>query len=366
MKKKIAFVGNSAKTMHNFRFGVMKSLVEGGYDVTVVAVPDFDTERYTSAGIHFIPIAIDCHGTKPLKDLSTLWQFLKIYRQQRFDLIFHFTIKAVIYGSLAARILGIKYIDVITGLGAVFINQTYVTRLVETMYKHVLRSARECWFLNNDDLQLFLDKHIITKDKIRLLPGEGVNTTHFAPIATEEKTFNFLYCGRLLAEKGVFEYAEAARIIRKKYPEVIVNLLGGFDESSPITPQIVQKWIAEEVICYLGETVDVIPYLTNATCLVLPSYREGVSRSLMEAAAMEKPIITTDTAGCRDVVQDGVNGFLCTIKDVDSLCDCMEKMIHLAPEERKAMGAKGRQFVIEHYDEHIIIDIYHKTLQHYL
>ncbi len=365
--KKIAFVGNSAKTMYNFRFGVMKSCIDAGYDVTVVAVHDFDTTYYTRAGIHFVPITIDSHGTHIWNDLSSLRQLYKIYRQQHYDLIFHFTIKPIIYGSIAARLLKVKYIDVITGLGIVFINQTYITKLVERLYRHVLQAACECWFLNTDDRQLFLHKRLVAAAKTRLLPGEGVNTTLFTPTTNISSDLSFLYCGRLLAEKGVCEYAEAARIIRTKHPNVTFNILGGFDASSAISPHTIQQWVDEGIITYLGETTNVITYVTNTSCVVLPSsYREGVPRSLMEAAAMEKPIIATDTAGCRDVVQDGVNGYLCKVKDVDSLVACMEKIIALNPAERQAMGKKGRQHILENYDERIIIDIYHKTLQHYL
>ncbi len=367
MKKKIAFVGNSAKTMYNFRFGVIKSCMDADYDVTVIAVPDFDTTRYTNAGIHFIPITIDSHGTHIWNDLSTLRQLYKIYRQQHFDLIFHFTIKPVIYGSIAARLLKVKYIDVITGLGIVFINHTWITKVVERLYKHVLQAACECWFLNDDDRQLFLHKRLITPNKTRLLPGEGVNTTLFTPTTNTSPDLSFLYCGRLLVEKGVCEYAEAARIIRTKYPDVTFNILGGFDTSSAISPHTIQQWVDEGIINYLGETTNVIPYVANTSCVVLPSsYREGVPRSLMEAAAMEKPIITTNTAGCRDVVREGINGYLCKVKDVDSLVACMEKIITLTSQEREAMGQKGREFIVKNYDERIIINIYHKTLHQYL
>ncbi len=365
--KKIAFVGNSAKTMYNFRFGVIKSCIDAGYDVTVIAVPDFDLKYYTSVGVKFIPIDIDCHGTHIGKDLITLWRLLAIYRRQQFDLIFHFTIKPVIYGSIAAKILHIKYIDVITGLGAVFIKQTYITTLVEKLYKHVLNTVCECWFLNNDDRQLFLNKRLIAPEKAIILHGEGINTTRFSPIKTDPPTTSFLYSGRLLIEKGIKEYVDAARIIRIKYPDITFNILGGFDDQSAISPQIMQQWVNEGIVTYIGETTNVIPYIANASCIVLPSYyREGIPRSLMEAAAMEKLIITTNTVGCKEVVQEGINGYICNIKDVDSLVECLEKVIALTPNERQLMGQQGRQFIIENYDERIIIDIYHKTLQRYL
>lgn len=364
--KHLAFVGNSAKMMYNFRLGVMKSCVEAGYDVTVIAVEDFDIQRFTEIGIHFMPISIDCHGTHILNDLRSICQLYTIYRKRHYDMIFHFTIKPVIYGGIVARLLKLKHIDVITGLGMAFINRTIVTRLVERLYKFSLHSALEGWFLNEDDRQLFLQSHLLSEKKARLLPGEGVDTTLFTPQTSVSPTFTFLYLGRLLWAKGVGEYVEAARIIHRQYPETVFNLLGGFYSATDITPTTIKKWETEGTIRYLGETNNVIPYLADADCIVLPSYREGVPRSLMEAAAMEKPIITTDMVGCREVVKDNINGYLCKVKDTKSLSLCMNKMLNLSEQERTAMGQRGRQLIVEQFDERIIIDIYHKTLQHYL
>ena len=365
--KKLAFVGNSAKMMYNFRISVMKNCVKQGYDVTVIAVEDFDVSLYEELGIHFLPITVDSHGTNIIHDFSLLNQLKRIYRRQKFDFIFHYTIKAVIYGEMAARRTKTPSISIITGLGQVFINDTHITRVVELLYKYSLRHAKEVWFLNDDDRQLFLQRKLVSIEKVRILPGEGVNTELFCPQEKQGKGFSFLYLGRLLAEKGVGDYAEAARIIHRHNPEVQFCLLGAFDSASEITPSLVDTWEQEGITHYLGETTNVIPFIREADCIVLPSaYREGVPRSLMEAAAMEKPIIATDNIGCRDIVKNGKNGFLCNVRDVKSLSHAMKKIIKLTPEERLAMGKEGRQLVLDKFEDGIVIDIYNHTLHRYL
>lgn len=366
-KKKLAFVNNSAKMMYNFRLSVMKNFVAQGYDVTVVAVEDFDIALLKENNIKFVPIEVDSHGTNVFNDFGLFTQLKRIYKQQKFDFIFHYTIKTVIFGEMAARRAHIPSISIITGLGQVFISDTYVTHIVEMLYRYSLKHATEVWFLNDDDRQLFLRRRLASIEKIKILPGEGVNTGLFIPQKKEGKDFSFLYLGRLLVEKGVGDYAEAARIIHRSYPKVRFCLLGAFDSVSEITPHLVEIWEKEGVTQYLGETTNVIPFIKEADCIVLPSaYREGVPRSLMEAAAMEKPIIATDNIGCRDIVKDGKNGYLCNVRDVKSLVQAMKKMIGLSSEKRQAMGKEGRKLVLEKFEDSIIIDIYNKTLKKYL
>lgn len=366
-KKKLAFVNNSAKMMYNFRLNVMKNCVEGGYEVTVVATADFDVSLFSRYGIRFINIDVDPHGTNPLKDIKLMFQLRKIYLREKFDFIFHYTIKPVIYGEMAARMSKIPSISVITGLGQVFANEMVIMRLVERMYKIAFRHANEVWFLNNDDKNMFLERNIVDESKVRVLPGEGVSAKTFAPQFKHGKDFSFLYFGRLLPEKGIFQLVEAARQIHTQYPDVKFSLLGTFDELSEITPDLVATWEKEGVVQYLGQTMNVVPFLRETDCVVLPSYyREGVPRSLMEAAAMELPLIATDAVGCRDIVKDGVNGFLCKIKDVPSLVEAMKKILNMTKQERKVMGKAGRQMVLDNFEDQIIIKIYKNTLNKYI
>lgn len=365
MKHKIAFVGNSSLTMHNFRINLLRSMVKMGYDVVVIAPKDSDTTSYKSNKIRYIPISVDSKGLNPFRDIFLLNQLRKIYIKEKFDFIFHYTIKAVIYGSLAATLTGRKHISVITGLGYAFLNNGFVNKLVIKLYRFALKKTLEVWFLNEDDRQVFLENKIVHFDRTKVINGEGVNARLFHHVSKESGgKFKFLFIGRLLWDKGVKEYVGAAAILKKKYHNVSFDILGSLDAANPsaIPREYMDKWEAEGTINYLGETRKVFPYLSHASCVVLPSYREGISRVLLEASSMEKPIVATNVTGCRDIVKDGVSGFLCEVKSVESLAEAMEKILNLPKEELEKMGKSGREIVLEKFDEKIIIQEYKNKL----
>ncbi|MBR1809067.1 MAG: glycosyltransferase family 4 protein [Paludibacteraceae bacterium] len=365
-KKKLAFVGNSSTTMHNFRMGVMKELAKSDeYEVVVLAPQDNDIKDFRDNNIRFIPIDIECKGMNPFSDIKLVNQLKKIYKKEHFDLVFHYTIKPVIYGSWAARLAGVPQISVITGLGYAFISKGWINKLVIRMYRSSLKSAKEVWFLNQEDKIMFIEKEIVSAHKTRILNGEGVNLKKYAPRpAHKSKNFSFLFVGRVLWDKGVGEFVEAARVVRKQYPHVCFRLLGPLGANNPasISQEQMEKWVHAGVVKYLGETHDVVPYITDASCIVLPSYREGISRVLLEAAAMEKPIITSNVPGCREIVIDGVNGFLCEPQNASSLIACMMHMLSISQEERDIFGKNGREHVLKYYDEDITIQVYKDKL----
>ena len=206
---------------------------------------------------------------------------------------------------------------------------------------------------------------LIAPSKARVINGEGINLQHFLPKQTQESQFSFLFIGRLLTDKGIREYVDAATVLKKKYPQINFNILGPLNSNNPtaITPEELQNWTETGYVTYLGETNNVIPFIEQASCIVLPSYREGISRVLLEASAMQCPIVTTNTTGCRDIVTDGINGLLCEPKDTLSLTQAMEKMLLLPELERQAMGKKGREIVLNTFDQKIITDIYLDTLK---
>ncbi len=368
MKHKIAFVGNSSLTMHNFRINLLRSMVKQGYDVVVIAPKDSDTTGYKSNKIRYLPISVDSKGLNPFRDIFLLNQLRQIYAKEKFDFIFHYTIKPVIYGSIAARMTGRKHISVITGLGYAFLNNGYVNKLVIKLYRFALKKTQEVWFLNEDDREVFLEHKIVHESRTRVINGEGVNARLFRPVSKEGGgKFRFLFIGRLLWDKGAKEYVGAAAILKKKYPEVSFDMLGSLDAANPsaIPRETMDQWEAQGNINYLGETRKVIPYISHTSCVVLPSYREGISRVLLEASAMEKPIVATNVTGCRDIVKDGVSGFLCEVKNVESLAAAMEKMINLSREKLEEMGKEGRNIVLETFDEKIIIQEYNKKLNEF-
>ena len=368
-KLKIAFTGNSARTMLNFRLGVMSAFVRDGYEVTMITPPDCDTDICRQRGIGFIPISVDCKGTNPITDLRLLEQLTDIYRREQFDFAFHYTIKAFIYGSMAAKRCGLKQISVVTGLGYTFIRRNWLFMLSRIMHRIALKEACQVWFLNQDDLNDFVSNRIVPLQKTHLIHGEGVDTSHFAASVLPEGRFRFLYAGRMLFSKGVKLFVDAARELKAEYPDCEWALLGALDAQNPdaVSPETMEQWVQHGIVTYLGVTTDVRPYIQQCTCIVLPSYyREGVPRVLMEGASMARPLITTDSVGCRDVVDDGVNGLLCLPRDKDSLVTAMRKMLSMSYEELKVMGEAGCRKVSTCFDERLIINEYKQACEKYI
>lgn len=367
-RKKIAFVGNSALTMMNFRLGVMKALSKE-FDVIMITPKDCDLTPLDGTTIRFVPVEVDCKGLNPFKDLKLLRSLKEIYAAEKLDFVFHYTIKPIIYGSIAATSLGIKHIDVVTGLGYTFIKRNWLFRLSCMLHKLALRKTDAVWFLNQDDCDTFVKLKLVSQSKVRVIHGEGVDTTYFAAKKDPKKEFIFMYFGRMLRSKGVMLFIHAANQLKKDYPDVRWQLLGQLDALNPdaITPEEIEVWVRRGVVEYLGVSKDVRPHLEKVSCIVLPSYyMEGVPRSLMEAASMERAIIATDSVGCKDVVLDGINGLLCEKRSLDDLIATMKKMLELPREELTKMGKRGRELMLRKFDEQIIIRTYRRALRTYL
>ena len=316
-------------------------------------------------GVPFVPLPVDKKGINPLGDVRLFLTLYLWYRKERPDIVHHFTIKPVIYGSIAARLAKVpKIINTITGLGFVFTgNETaWLRSLVEWQYRVSLVCADFTFFQNQDDLELFLGRNLAQSWKVGLLPGSGVDCTFFVPCPiagqSSEKSATFLMVARLLRDKGVYEFVEAACTVKSLFPHVEFQLLGGRDERNPtVVPQRdLERWQSKGIIKWLGVVSDVRSTIAGADVVVLPSYyREGIPRSLLEGAAMGKPLITTDSVGCREVVDDEVNGLLVPVKDSKALARSMIRMIE-NPEMRQRMGKAGREKVLREFDERIVIE----------
>ena len=363
----IAFVSNSGWSVYNFRLDVIQHLIERGYSVIVMAVDDEYSQALRDIGCTFIALNFNNRTENPVSDILLYRQLVKHYAAYRPDFIFHYVAKPNIYGSIAAGKLKIPSVAVITGLGYPFAKKNWLYWIVKQMYRRSLRHSRQVWFLNNEDAKIFVRERIIGIEKIKILPGEGVNTNFFVPERSRQanKKFTFLMSTRMLKSKGVGLFADAARILMKKNYDVRFEVIGFFEKSHPdsITQDELEKWKGEGLMEYKGFARDVRPFLRDADCFVFPSYyNEGVPRSLMEAASMELPIITSVNRGCREVVVNNSTGFLCNMNDQFDLADKMEKMINLPEEERIRMGKNGRLLVIRKFNINNVIAEYEDTL----
>ena len=270
------------------------------------------------------------------------------------------TIKPNVYGSLAAQSLGIPVINNISGLGTAFIRLNLLTRIVRGLYRAALARSATVFFQNRHDRDQFVAQGLVPATRTRLLPGSGIDLTDFGPVALPDGPVTFLVVARLLRDKGVVEFAEAARMVRAVRPDVRFQLLGFLDVANrtAIDRATVEGWQAEGLLDYLGEAADVRPYLTAATAVVLASYREGMPRSLLEAAAMARPLIATDVPGCTEIARAGENALLCRPRDARSLADAMLAMVALTPDERSAMGARGRAIAEREFDVAVVAQRY--------
>jgi glycosyltransferase involved in cell wall biosynthesis len=366
VKGRIAFVANTSWSIYKFRLYLIERLLKEGFTIYVLAPRDPYTEKFEQLkGLTFIQLHhFHPKSISPLRDFRLYRELLHHYRTTRPHLIFHYTIKANLYGTRAAARAGIPSISVITGLGYTFSGEGWLQRGVRVGYRRQLRKATEVWFLNEDDRKVFTTQHLVPADKTFLLPGEGVDTDYFHPAPYDPQdpkpTITFLLIGRLIRHKGIIEFVEAAKQLKRQQAPVQCQLLGFFDDESPVAipRDQLKDWIAGGVITWLGHADDVRPFIEKADCIVLPSYREGMPLSLLEGASMSKALIATDTAGCRDLIEAGVNGYLCRTKDSTDLAAKMAAYLNLSPYEKKQMGLSSREHILQRYTSETVAAIY--------
>lgn len=330
---KILIVSPKNKTVFNFRGDLIKDMIASGHEVLVTGPnQEFVDDIYALGVSKFIEVPLVKDNTSIRGDLAYLKHLKSIIKTEKPDLVFSYTIKPVIYGSIAARAGKVKNVyAMVTGLGRVYGSNGIKTKIIKVitkcLYKKAFRSCNAVVFQNSDDLNTFVTSKYLPKEKARLVNGSGVNMERFKRTPLPEAV-SFLMIGRIIKEKGVFEYCEAAKMVKEKYPDIKFTLLGGFDNSiGAIKPEDIQPYIEDGTIEFPGETKDPVLYYQNASVFVLPSYyREGLPRTILEAMSCGRPIITTDWPGCREPIIEGKNGFLIPIKDCFELS---KKMIEL-------------------------------------
>lgn len=354
---------NAAWNVVNFRAGLIRALVAAGHEV-IVATPEDGSEKDIPAlGARFVPLPMAAAGMSPRQDIGLYLRYRRLIRDTRPDIFLGYTVKPNVWGALAAQHLGVPTINNISGLGTAFIDGGLLGGLVVRLYRAALRRSFCVFFQNPDDRDLFVARRLVDPDSTRLLPGSGIALGDF-PVSPRVRQhgdgLRFLMVARLLRQKGVVEYVEAARIVRARYPAAQFQLLGPADVAnvSAISRAELDGWITEGAIDYLGATGDVRPFIADADVVVLPSYREGLPRTLLEGAAMGKPLIATDVPGCRHIVTDGGNGLLVPVRDAVALAGAFEAMIAAEPCKIAAMGVESRSIVERTFDERVVFAAY--------
>lgn len=361
-EKKILLIANTAWNLWNFR----RALIErfSMRDTIVVCAAPEDGFQWHLDGLPDTRfIALRHLSRKSILHPNNLWliaELTRLMRREKPDLVLLFTIKPNVLGAWAARLTGIPAISVIEGQGISATSQQWLRAVSVLLYRLALHSARRVVFANSDDQADFLRHHIVRIEQAVLLNGLGVDTQHFAPRPrlSPRTDFTFLFPARLLAEKGVREFAAAAALLKKRGLRVRLQILGNTDSGNPtsISKQELELWVAEGHIEYLGFTDDVRPHMAEADAVVLPSYyREGVPRCLLEAMSMEKPVLTTDNVGCRETVEEGLNGFLVAPRNVEALAEAMQKMAELPPEKLREMGLHSRQKALTQFSDEVVL-----------
>jgi glycosyltransferase involved in cell wall biosynthesis len=365
----IAIVANTCWNINNFRMGLIKHLISLGHNLFIIAPQDDTTSVVKKkVDITFLPLhSLSRKGTNPLQDFRLIKEIRELYAENNIEIAIQFTIKPNIYGSLAARSTNTKTISNVTGLGFVFLNKTLKTTFIKRLFRYGLSKSDKIVFQNKTDLIEMVAKKMVEKQKSILINGSGINTQLFAPKQNISKPshFTFLFIGRLLYDKGLEELIEAFELINKDYPNTILQIIGALDIGNPsaISEEKLKIWLYNnQNIKYLGLSNNLAEIIAPVDCVLLPSYREGLPKSMLEAMSMGKPIITSNAPGCKQLIDDNKNGLLCEVKNALSLYHTMRTMINFSEAQRIEMGNHGRHLAETIYDEKIIVQQYEQLI----
>lgn len=361
---KVLLFANTDWYLYNFRLSLAQALQREGNEVLMVSPPGPYVERIRAFGFRWVPVDMRRRSLNVFRELRLLWDLVKIYRTERPDLVHHFTLKPVVYGSVAADVAGVqRRVNAVTGLGYVFTNVSLLARALRPVLKSALgfvlnRGTTRVVVQNGDDVAAIVGAGLARRENVRLIPGSGVNTARFRPRARtrDGDTVRVLLATRLLWDKGVGEYVEAARIVRGVSPEVEFWMAGASDMGNPaaVSVEDVEAWRREGIVTVLGHVEDMADLLADVDLVCLPSYREGLPRTVIEAAAAGLPVITTDAPGCRDAVENGVTGLVVPVGDAHALAGAIMRACG-DRELRKELGRAGRRRALLEFDERIVI-----------
>lgn len=361
--KRIVVIENGLISTYTMRDGLMKKLLSEGYEVTVMTHANHHKAKVEESGIKVIDVGSG--NVNPFKISLYIYKLYVNLKKVKPAVCLTFSVRPAIWGNLTCRMFSIPVITNITGTGPLFESKNIAYKVIRWIYPFALKKTKKVFFQNNDDRNLFIAHKFVSEIKTDLIPGSGVDYQKFDPEifpSPNGKPFTFLFIGRLILDKGILEYIEAAKKLKSKYPNIKFKIIGPFWQQNlklnQVSRSIIDNMVESGIIEYLGERTDVREDIAAADCITLPSYREGTSNVLLEAASMRKPIVTTDVPGCREIVDDEVNGFLCKPRNADDLAAKMEKMFLLDSDQRAAMGEAGRAKVIKEFDKKIVLNKY--------
>ncbi len=367
MATSIAIIENNIIATNTIRQKLSRSLIEKGFKVTILT-SGLPHEIELAKINGFSVINIGNSSQNPLDIVRYMLNLHKALKQIKADVCLTFTIRPAIWGNIVTRVLKIPTITNITGIGPLFSRNNVAYRGARILYKFVLKKSARIFFQNYDDMNIFLEKKFAKPETVFRVPGSGVDYTAYSPLpkARSSNHMQFLFISRLVKDKGIVEYVMAAEIVKKQFPEVECAILGPLWQQNlkdnTVTKSEVDEWQNKGFINYLGETTNVKPFIANSDCIVLPSYREGTSNVLLEASSMARPCITTNTTGCKEIVDDDITGYICEVKNENDLANKMIKMLQLSAEQRSQMGYMARQKVIKQYDKKIVVNAYLKAI----
>lgn len=362
LKSSVFLTSNTSWYLYNFRRSTIKALHARGKRVVCLSPPDEFSQRLVKElGVDHIALPLEGKSVGVLQELRSLRFIWNVMREYQPAFVFNFTVKMNIYSGLVCALQKIPFANNISGLGTAFIHDSWLFRRVRQAYGLVNRRAQHLFFQNEDDLAVFRDMGLLGETAFSLLPGSGVDLRHFqrSPLPANGP-LTFIMIARLLGDKGVREYAEASRLLKDQGRDVRCLLVGplGVSNRTAISEDEVAQWQRQGVLEYLGATDDVRPLIQSAHVLVLPSYREGMPRTVLEAAAMGRPAIVTDVPGCRQAIEPDVTGWLCDVRSPGSLARQMSRVDDMSPAQRQQAGEAARARMEAGFSEELVVQAY--------
>ena len=355
MDKKILILSNHFVTVYKFRKELISCLVERGHEVIVSLPYSEDVEKIQQLGVRTVNTYVDRKSLNPIKDIKLFMDYMKLIKAENPDIVISYTIKPNAYGGLASRLYKCDFIANVTGLGSAYYRGGIVKKIVHTLYKLGFKSAKSVFFENNKNSQVLIDDKTITKNQAVVMKGAGVNLEQFEfNNMPSDEVVKFLFIGRVMSEKGVDELFDAIKKIKFKYKNTKFGFIGWFEDDYR---EKIREFEEGNLIKYYGYQEDIIPFIKNVHCIVLPSYHEGMANVLLEGAAMGRALIASDIAGCREAIVEGKSGWTCRVKDSDDLYDKISRFIELSYDEKSFMGKCGRSHMEEFFDKRKVVKL---------